>query len=171
MNKLQFLSGLIIVNIFCVHSLSAKNISVRKSASTVSLTRLSLEKATEVAKAAIVACRKKGIQIAATVVDRNGIVQVTLRDTITAPFAIRMSIQKAYTAANFSADTSSLKRQANSPIGRADGVMMSAGGVVIKVGGKLLGAVGVSGAPSGLTDEQCAKAGLKKLKADLELDL
>ncbi len=153
------------------HSFATKKDTSKKAISTVSITRLSLETATKLAQAAIKTCRKKGIQIAATVVDRNGLVQVTLRDTIAAPFATRVSILKAYTAANFSVNTSQLKQIAKSPVSRVDGVMMGSGGVVVKVGGKLLGAIGVSGAPSGVTDEECAKAGIKKLISDLEFDM
>jgi len=47
--------------------------------------------------------------------------------------------------------------------------MMSPGGVPIQVGGALLGAVGVSGAPSGLTDEECARAGVDAIRDELEL--
>jgi uncharacterized protein GlcG (DUF336 family) len=48
---------------------------------------------------------------------------------------------------------------------------MSGGGLPIQVGGALLGAVGVSGAPSGETDEACAQAGLAPLLEELELSL
>ena len=48
---------------------------------------------------------------------------------------------------------------------------MSAGGLPIQLGGSLVGAVGVSGAPDGATDEECAKAGLDLVMEDLELSL
>jgi uncharacterized protein GlcG (DUF336 family) len=43
---------------------------------------------------------------------------------------------------------------------------MSAGGATITVGGSLLGGVGVSGAPAGETDEECAKAGVEAVQMD-----
>ena len=46
---------------------------------------------------------------------------------------------------------------------------MSAGGLPIQVGGSLLGGVGVSGAPSGETDEMCAQAGINAVQDDLEM--
>ena len=46
---------------------------------------------------------------------------------------------------------------------------MSAGGLPIQVGGALVGAVGVSGAPSGITDEECAQAGIDAVLDDLEM--
>jgi uncharacterized protein GlcG (DUF336 family) len=135
----------------------------------VSVKRLSTDVAVKVAQAAIEACRKKGIQIAATVVDREGIVQVQLRDTIAAPITVPISKMKAFTAVNFNAATSALGNRADTPIGRVDGLVMSAGGVPIQAGGSLLGAVGVSGAPSGETDEECARAGVDKVSDDLEM--
>ena len=135
----------------------------------VSTKRLSLATAVQVAQAAIVECTKKGIQIGVTVVDREGIVQVTLRDTIAAQITVPISKNKAYTAANFNSATSAMADRANTPIGRSPGLVMSAGGLPIQVGGALVGAVGVSGAPSGITDEECAQAGIDAVLDDLEM--
>ncbi|MCP3852073.1 MAG: heme-binding protein [Gammaproteobacteria bacterium] len=132
---------------------------------------LSLSSATKIAQAAIVECTKKGIQIGVTVVDRQGIVQVTLRDTIAAQITIPISKGKAYTAVNFNAATSALGDRANGPIGRTPGIIMSAGGLPIQVGGSLVGGVGVSGAPSGKTDEECAQAGIDAIIDDLEMSM
>ncbi len=138
---------------------------------TVALKRMTLEVAQQIAQGALHECRSRGIQIGVTVVDRNGIVQVTLRDTIAAQITLPISRMKAFTAANFNAATSALQDRADTPIGRIDGLVMSAGGLPIEVGGQLLGGVGVSGAPSGLTDEACAKAGIDVVIDDLEMAL
>jgi uncharacterized protein GlcG (DUF336 family) len=137
----------------------------------ISVKRLSTDVAVKVAQGALDACRKKGIQVAATVVDREGVVQVQLRDTIAAPITVTISRMKAFTAVNFAAATSSLARRADTPVGRVQGLVMSPGGVPIEVGGSLLGAVGVSGAPPGETDEACAKAGIAKVQDELELGM
>ena len=137
----------------------------------VSVKRLSMETALSIAQGAIQACDKKGIQIGVAVVDRDGTVQVHLRDTIAAPITLPISRQKAYTAVNFNAATSALGDRADSPIGRIDGLVMSAGGLPIQVGGSLVGGVGVSGAPSGKTDEECAQAGIDQVIDDLEMSL
>ncbi|MCU7932746.1 MAG: heme-binding protein [Candidatus Thiodiazotropha sp. (ex Codakia rugifera)] len=142
-----------------------------EAAPTVSLKRLSLESANQIALGAIEACRKKGIQIGVTVVDRDGTVQAVMRDTIAAQITIPISRMKAFTAANFNAATSALKDRADSPIGRIDGLVMSAGGLPVQAGGQLLGGVGVSGAPSGETDEACAQAGVDKIIDDLEMEM
>lgn len=136
---------------------------------TVNIQRLTLETAREIAQGAIDACRKEGIQIGVTVVDRDGVIQAVSRDTIAAPITVEISRQKAFTAANFNAATSQLTSRADTPIGRVRGLVMSAGGLPIQAGGMLLGAVGVSGAPSGETDEACAQAGIDRVQDDLEM--
>ncbi|MES9968623.1 MAG: heme-binding protein [Candidatus Thiodiazotropha sp.] len=142
-----------------------------EAAPSVTVKRLTLESANSIALGAIEACRKKGIQIGVTVVDRDGTVQAVMRDTIAAQITVPISRMKAFTAANFNAATSALKDRANSPIGRIDGLVMSAGGLPVQAGGQLLGAVGVSGAPSGETDEECAQTGIDSIIDDLEMDM
>ncbi len=138
---------------------------------TVSVTRMTLATATTMAQAAIKACTEKGIQIGVTVVDRDGLVQVALRDTIAAPITLPISKGKAYAAVNFNAPTAQLKDRANSPIGRTPGVVMATGGLPVQVGGKLIGGIGVSGAPAGTTDEECAQAGIDAVVDDLEMSM
>lgn len=137
----------------------------------INVKRLSLDMATKAAQGAIAACREKGIQIGVTVVDRDGTVQVTLRDTIAAPITAPISEMKAFTAVNFNAQTSALAARADSPVGRIDGLVMSAGGIPIQAAGALLAGIGVSGAPDGETDEECAQAGVDKIQSDLEMAL
>jgi uncharacterized protein GlcG (DUF336 family) len=48
---------------------------------------------------------------------------------------------------------------------------MSTGGLPIQVAGTMLGAVGVSGAPSGETDAECAQAGIDAVLIDLEMSM
>jgi uncharacterized protein GlcG (DUF336 family) len=136
---------------------------------TVEVKRMSLGTAQKIAQATIEACREKGIQIGVTVVDRDGVVQAQLRDTIAAPITVPISFKKAYTAVNFNADTSALEERADTAVGRQDFLVMSAGGVTVSVGGALIGGVGVSGAPAGETDEECAKAGVAAIQDDLEM--
>ena len=143
-----------------------------EDALTVPLKRLSLDAAVQVAQGAIAACREKGIQIAVTVVDREGNVQVALRDTIAAPITLTISRMKAFTAVNFNAATSAMAARAESPIGRVEGLVMSAGGVPVLVGGSaLVAGVGVSGAPDGADDEACALAGVARIQDDLDMAL
>ncbi|WP_320416286.1 heme-binding protein [Candidatus Reidiella endopervernicosa] len=70
------------------------------------------------------------------------------------------------------ATTSSMENRFTTPfaVAKVDGLVMSAGGVPIQAGGIVYGAVGVSGAPSGVTDEMCAQAGVDAIKDDLEME-
>lgn len=135
----------------------------------VSVNRLSLESAQRIAQATINECRKQGYQVSVTVVDRNGIPQVMLRDTLGPPVAVSISKDKAYTSANFTAPSGGLERMKGSPLYYRDGLAMLAGGVLIEAGGQVFGAVGVSGAPGGDIDESCAKAGVAAITEDLEM--
>ncbi|MEN8175307.1 MAG: heme-binding protein [Pseudomonadota bacterium] len=136
----------------------------------IEVRRLSLDTATTLARAALDACRAKGIQVGVTVVDRDGTVQVALRDTIAAPITLPVSKGKAVAAVNFNVSTADLAIRANTPLGRLPGMMMLPGGLPVQVGGSLLGGVGVSGSPSGDTDAECAQAGLNAVMDDLEME-
>lgn len=145
------------------------NASAEDEQMSVSIKRLSLESAQAIAKATIDDCRKKGYQISVTVVDRNGIPQVMLRDTLGPPVSVGISKDKAYTSANFFTHSGGLDRMKGSPLYFRDGLAMVAGGVLIEAGGQVYGAVGVSGAPGGEIDESCAKAGAAAIIEDLEM--
>ena len=136
---------------------------------TVTIKRLSLDAALKIAQGTVHACRAKGVQAGVTVVDRDGTPQVMLRDTLAPPITESISRMKAVTAVNFSAPTSALAQRADTPIGRVPGVVMSPGGIPVVVGGAIIGGVGVSGAPDGKTDEECATLGAKPVVEDLEL--
>lgn len=135
----------------------------------VPIKRLSLESALKVAKRTLEACREKGLQIGVTVVDRGGHPQVVLRDVLAPDVTLTISRQKAYTALSFNVPTSALEDRANSPLGWIDGLVMYPGGMPIYAGGELIGAVGVSGASSGATDEACARAGVDAIQEDLDM--
>lgn len=84
---------------------------------TFTIKRLFGDAALKVAQAAMLECRKLGYQVTATVVDKNGIVQSVVRDTLAPPVSIRISKDKAYTAVNFNTDTSAMSSRQNTPVG------------------------------------------------------
>ncbi|MGC9386996.1 MAG: GlcG/HbpS family heme-binding protein [Hydrogenovibrio sp.] len=136
----------------------------------VNVSRLSMDMANKIAVAAVEACREKGIPISVTVVERNGIPQAQLRDTMAPPVSWSISQKKAYTAVMFNVKGSQLGSRANSPLQTmGEGLAFMAGSVPITAGGKLYGAVGVSGAPDGMDDEKCAAAGVEAVQMDLEM--
>ena len=139
---------------------------------THNIKRLSLETALRIAQGAIEQCRKEGVQIAVTVVDRGGHEQVVLRDVLAMDITIPISKQKAHSAMAFNSPLSEMQDRFKGAYGvpKIDGLVISAGGIPVNVGGNLMAGIGVSGAPSGETDEKCAKAGLEAVLADLEME-
>lgn len=137
----------------------------------VSIKRMSLDTALAAARAAIEACRKEGVQIAATVIDRGGHPQAVLRDVLASDLTLKVSQAKAYAALSFVTPTSQLEERFPRPFDppSVGGIVIGAGGVPIRAGGELVGAIGVSGAPSGEIDERCARAGYEAIVEDLEL--
>lgn len=137
----------------------------------VTIKRLSMEMALKLAQATVAQCRKEGVQVAVTVVDRGGHPQVVLRDVLAPDLTLTISRQKAYTALSFNSPTSALDTRFTTPfsVGKVEGLVFSAGGLPISAGGAIVGGVGVSGAPSGETDERCARAGLETIQTDLEM--
>ena len=136
----------------------------------VSVSRITMDVANRIAVASVEACRKDGIPISVTVVDRNGIPQAQLRDTMAPPVSWSISQKKAYTAVMFNVKGSQLESRSKSPLQTmGEGLAFMAGSVPIQAGGKLYGAIGVSGAPDGKVDEKCAAAGLEEVKMDLEM--
>lgn len=133
--------------------------------------KLTMDTALDIARAAISACREKGLQVAVTVVDRAGQPQVVLRDVLAVDLTLEVSRQKAYTAMSFNAATSTLAGRFSQPfsVAKVDGVLPAPGGVPITAAGSTVGGVGVSGAPSGEQDEECAQAGIDEVEMDLEM--
>jgi uncharacterized protein GlcG (DUF336 family) len=132
------------------------------------------ETAQKAVTAALADCRKRGFQVAVAVVDRSGVAQALLRDRIAGPHTVQTAINKGYTAISFRTDTLEFAKLTGpqspaSGIRQIPNVIAVGGGVQISAGGQLLGAIGVSGAPTGEADELCAKAGLEAIRDDIEL--
>ena len=138
---------------------------------TVNIKRLSMDTALRIAQGAIKECRKRGVQVAVTVVDRGGDPQVMLRDVLAMDITVSISRKKAHTALAFNSPLSSMAGRFKSPhsVAKIDELIVSAGGVPVNVGGSIMAGVGVSGAPDGKVDEACAAAGVAAVQEDLEL--
>lgn len=133
---------------------------------------LSPEVAQTLAAATLAACRKAGFQVAVSVVDRAGIPQVMLRDRYAGVHTPDTATRKAWTAASFRTDTLVLSDvtqpgKLQSGVRNVTHAMMVGGGIPIEVAGSLVGAVGVSGAPDGKMDDECARTGLAAIEDQL----
>jgi uncharacterized protein GlcG (DUF336 family) len=138
----------------------------------VNFKALTPETALQLAQATLKACRDKGYQVAVAVVDRAGTPQVMLRDRYAGAHTPGTATRKAWTATSFRADTLSLaeETQAGKPqsgVRFVDNALMLGGGVLVEAAGSMVGAVGVSGAPSGEQDDACARAGVAAIEEKL----
>jgi len=127
---------------------------------------LSLAMAKTIAEAALSACKSKGYNTAAAVVDRAGQVMVILRDEHATAQQAEMARRKAYTARMFRTTTLEFQKRTNDPGYAAQrniaDILALGGGVPIQVGNETIGGVGSSGS-SQETDDACAKAGVAKV--------
>lgn len=138
----------------------------------VSFQVLSPETALKAAQAALADCRKNGYQVTVAVVDRFGTEQVLLRDRYAGPHTPSTATRKAWTAVSFRTNTVELTdlTQSGGPfsgIRHIDNALMVGGGVPIEASGSIVGAMGVSGAPSGNLDDACARAGIDAIEEDI----
>jgi uncharacterized protein GlcG (DUF336 family) len=144
----------------------------RAQDATVAYKALTPELAFDAAKAALAECRKRGYQVAVAVVDRFGTPQAMLRDRFAGAHTVPTATGKAWTAASFKMNTTELTTATQSPamqgLRNLPNVVMIGGGVMIEAGGSLLGAIGVSGAPGGDADEECAKSGIAAISDKLD---
>lgn len=134
---------------------------------------LSPDLALELAQETLKACRKKGYQVAVSVVDRAGNLQVTLRDRLAGPHTPEVARRKAWTAVSFRTDTVTMSEATRSGAEQngvrfvADALMVG-GGVPVRAQGSIVGGVGVSGAPGGKLDDACARVGIEAIIEKLE---
>jgi uncharacterized protein GlcG (DUF336 family) len=135
---------------------------------------LAMEAATE----AVSVCAKQGYGVTAVVIDADAVRQAELRGDGAGVHTPEGAWAKARTAVSVA------------PIGKQDstapyaervksdatlqalefqpGLLFIAGGVTIKYGNEIIGAIGVGGGPGGNIDEGCAHAGLDRIKDRLK---
>ncbi len=140
---------------------------------TFDITVMTPETAIKVARVALETCRGKGYQVAVVVVDRMGVPQAMVRDRYAGAHTPDTAFRKAWTAVSFREDTLALAEMSGpgaAMSGARDitNALMLGGGVPVEAGGSTLGGVGVSGAPGGDLDAECALAGIDAVRADLE---
>jgi len=140
---------------------------------TITYKSLSPELALDLARATLSYCQKKGYQIAVVVTDRFGNPLVMLRDRFAGAHTPATAQGKAWTATSFRTSTLDLTAmtQPGSPqsgLRNLPNVVMIGGGILVEAGGTTVGGVGVSGAPGGEMDDECAKAGVSAMKDKLD---
>lgn len=133
---------------------------------------LPLDMAATAARTALDACAKEGHNVSVAIVARSGVTSALLRADNAGPHTVGSSLGKAFTSASMGRDTAGLANfiggnPQNDGLRDMDSRMViQAGGLPIRIGGALVGGIGVGGAPSGDIDAGCARAGLDAIGAE-----
>jgi uncharacterized protein GlcG (DUF336 family) len=131
---------------------------------------VSLAMAQTIAQAALAQCESMGFKVSVAVVDKGGLTIVMLRGDGAGLHTPEGAERKAYTARTFSQPSADfVKRLSDRPdtVGSRQytRVLALGGGLPIKAGNEVVGAVGVSGSPG--KDDVCSQAGIDKVADQL----
>ena len=132
----------------------------------------SIELALEAAKVIVEAC--KGYQVSVSVIDSSGSPKLYYIPDGTDGSHAYTGFRKAYTALTFKMPTSQV-----GPLTKTDpavaakvkgdtNLLTFAGGMVLRAGDQIIGAIGVSGAEPSAKDEECGLAGINRIKDRLK---
>ncbi len=141
----------------------------------VTIHKLSAPLANELVGEAVANCAQKGYTVTAAVVDLDGARQALLRGNGAPIHTLDNAYYKAYSAASLTlarkedstkavADRMGKNPATTVPQTPLPNVTYAVGGVAIMSGGNTIGGIGVSGAPGGNFDEECARAGIAKIQ-------
>jgi uncharacterized protein GlcG (DUF336 family) len=128
---------------------------------------VSMAMALAIIQGAIEQCTKDGYKISVVIVDKAGNVAASVRGDGTNPHTMEFGRLKAYTSRTRGQTSLEFMKltsdPANAYLKQIPNTVAVGGGVPIKAGNEVIGAVGVSGAPGGEKDEVCANAGIAKV--------
>ena len=132
---------------------------------------MSSDLAAKIAQGAVHACRDKGYQASAVVLDRAGNMIAAQRDTLASRYTLEIAERKAGLVVMSGSDSGEMRKSRGDirpELNQMRGIIVMDGGVQIRVAGSLVGAVGVSGAPGGDIDAECARSGIDKVRDVLD---
>ena len=133
--------------------------------------RLSAALATDIAVAAIAACSKMTYATTAAVVDSDGVTQALIRGDGAGIHTVQAARDKAFTAVTYGRPGSAVGKRytADPPSGvilKEPYLIPGDGGLPIKIGNEVVGALGISGSPG--KDEVCGNTALDSVSARLK---
>ena len=132
---------------------------------------VSVVMAQTIANAALAQCESMGFKVSVTVLNRDGLAVVMLRGDGAGLHTPEGSDRKAYTARTYSSPSANFAKRVTTepnyaPAIQYHRVLALAGGLPIKAGNEVIGAVGVSGSPG--KDDVCSQAGIDKVADQLK---
>ena len=145
----------------------------------VNMPKVSAALANELVGDSVANCASKGYKVVAVVVDFDGVRQALLRGDGAPIHSMDNAYYKAYTLASLGlarneqttkaiADRLAKNPPSTVPQTPLPNVTYAQGAVAIVSGDRIIGALGVSGAPGGHLDEECARFALGKIKDRLK---
>jgi uncharacterized protein GlcG (DUF336 family) len=137
--------------------------------------KLSAALANELVGDAVAECARKGYKVVAVVVDLDGVRQAFLRGDGAPIHSVDNAYYKAYSIASLGlarkeettkqmADRMAKAAPTTVPQTQLPNVTFAQGAIAIRAGDATIGGLGVSGAPGGNFDEECARHALERIK-------
>ena len=122
---------------------------------------MSLNLANALVQATMQACHAQGRSAVAAVIDRGGHLLSLQRDDNVGPHNTDAAVKKAFTALSSKTPSrifaeNARKNPESNNLNTIDSLLLIGGGVPVKVGDEVIGAIGVGGAGGSLIDEGCA---------------
>src|SRR2546430_13989990 len=141
--------------------------------------KLSAALANELVGESVAICAKNGYKVVAVVVDLDGVRPAVLRGDGAPIHSMDNAYYKAYTIASLGLSGKEERTKqipapmrknppTNVPQTQLPNVTYAQGAIAIMAGGSTIGGLGVSGAPGGNFDEECARGALAKIKDRLK---
>lgn len=141
----------------------------------VTTQKLSAALANELVGESVAQCVRNGYRVTAILVDLDGVRQAVLRGDGAPIHTLDNAYYKAYTVASLGlsrkeestkqiADRMAKAAPSTVPQTPLPNVTYAQGAIAIMAGGNTIGGLGVSGAPGGHLDEECARAAMAKIK-------
>lgn len=145
----------------------------------INVPRLSANLANQVVGDTVAICAQRKYNVVAIIVDLDGVRQAVLRGNGAPIHSMDNAYYKAYASASLTlgrnedsthaiAQRMAKAAPSNVPNTQLPNVTYARGGIAIKAGGKIIGGLGVSGAPGGQFDEECGNAALDKIRDQLK---
>ena len=137
--------------------------------------KISAALANELVGESVADCAKKGYKVVAVVVDLDGVRQAMLRGDGAPIHSMDNAFYKAYTLASMGLarkeestkqmqDRMAKAPPSSVPVFPLPNITYAQGAIALIANGETMGALGVSGAPGGQFDEECARFALGKVK-------
>ncbi len=141
--------------------------TVRAEEDIIKVRLMGSDLAADIAHGAVHACRDMGYQVSAVVLDRAGDIMASQRDIFASRHTLEIAERKAGLAIMAGVDSGQMRDTRGDirpELNHMDGVIVMEGGITIRAAGSLIGAVGVSGAPGGDIDADCATSAIEAVQ-------